>query len=99
MKRLILTAALGMVCASAFGQGTVVFNNGYPSSPNAPVYESDRVTKCAGSQFMAELFAGPSANSLASIAMTGFATGVQAGYFFGGAQTINSVLGGGTAWV
>jgi len=84
---------------TARSQGTVVFNNGYPGGPNAPVYESDGVTKLSGSQFMAELFAGPNANSLGAIAMTGFATGVQAGYFFGGVQTINSVPFGGTAWV
>ncbi len=93
----MLLVALSVTTACS--QGTVVFQNGYPGGPNAPVYESDGVTKLSGSQFMAELFAGPNANSLGAIAMTGFATGVQAGYFFGGAQTINSVPGGGTAWI
>jgi hypothetical protein len=100
MKRLFLTAALGVVCVSGFAQGTVIFSNVYTGGhPNAPVFESDGVTMVAGPQFMAELFAGASANSLGNIAMTGFATGTYAGYFLGGEQTINSVPGGGTAWV
>jgi hypothetical protein len=100
MKRVILISAMTNVLMTAHGQGTVVFANVYTGGiPNAPVYESDGVTKLSGSQFMAELFAGPSVSSLAAIAMTGFATGSQAGYFFGGEQTINSVPGGGTAWV
>jgi hypothetical protein len=98
-RDILVMLLVALSVTTARSQGTVVFNNGYPGGPNAPVYESDGVTKLSGSQFMAELFAGPSANSLAAIAMTGFATGVQAGYFFGGAQTINSVPGGGTAWI
>jgi hypothetical protein len=100
MKGLILISAMTNVLVTANGQGTVIFANVYTGgSPHAPVYESDGVTPLSGSQFMAELFAGPSASSLATIAMTGFATGSQAGYFFGGEQTISSVPGGGTAWV
>jgi hypothetical protein len=104
MKTLFLTTALGVVCVSAFGQGTVLFSNHGPNfvggpQPNAPVYEADGVTKCAGPQFTAELFAGPNSNSLAAIAMTGFGTGAQAGYFSGGTQTINSVPAGGWAWI
>lgn len=100
MKKLLalLTAVTSVL--QAYSQGTVWFNNLDVSGvPNAPVYESDGVTKLFGSQFMAQLFAGPSANSLAAIAMTGFASGAQAGYFFGGEQTINSVAGGALAWV
>ena len=82
----------------AYPQGTVSFSNVGPGL-HAPVFEVDGVTKVSGSQFLAELFGGPSATSLAAIAMTGFASGTQAGYFFGGVQSINTVAGGGTAWI
>ena len=100
MKRILIALAIAGSAATASGQGTVVFDNVYNGGmPNAPFFESDGVTKLSGSQFMAELLAGPNAYSLAAIAMTGFASGSQAGYFFGGEQTISSVAGGATAWV
>jgi|SRR5579859_3793901 len=100
MKKLILVLAMAGVLVIAHGQGTVFFANvNARGLPNAPVYESDGLTLLSGSQFMAELFAGPSSSSLGAIAMTGFLTGSQAGYFDGGEQTINSVSGGGTAWI
>ena len=98
MKTFALLVLVFTWCVSARSQGTVLFNNGPSSSVNAPVYESDGITKLSGPQFMAELFAGPNVNSLGSIAMTGFLTGNSAGYFYGGVQTINSVLPGGNAW-
>jgi len=97
-------AAVVLVFASAlaaWGQGTLRFSNAPNgvSGPNAPVHESDGVTKCSGPQFMADLLAGPSADSLSLIASTGFLTGNGAGYFFGGTATVNTVAGGATAWV
>jgi hypothetical protein len=87
-------------CISGQAQGTVNFENILlPVGINAPVYQSDRVTPLSGSQFMAELLAGPTANNLASIATTGFFTGPGAGYFSGGQATINSVSPGATAWI
>lgn len=86
--------------AVAPGQGTIDFRNlNTGGTLNAPVYESDGVTKLAGSQFMAELFAGPSPANLMSIATTGFLTGNGAGYFNGGAATVNGMSSGVTAWV
>ena len=84
----------------AQAQGTVSFANVAPAGQgvNAPVYESDGVTPLSGSQFMAELLAGPSANTLASIATTGFLTGSQGGYFNGGYQTIPGVVNS-PAWI
>jgi hypothetical protein len=98
---LVIAVLLVIGCGlTAYSQGTVNFSNvGSGGSINAPVYESDGVTKLSGSQFTAELFAGPNANNLAAIAMIGFAGGTQAGYFFGGVQSINSVAGGDTAWI
>ena len=100
MKRTLLLLLTCLSCVCADGQGTVFFENGFPgTSFDAPVYQSDRVTALSGSQFMAELFGGPTANSLTFIATTGFLTGTGAGYFNAGTQTINSVAPGTTAWV
>lgn len=85
---------------ATYAQGTINFANIVArQGVNAPVYESDGVTKIAGSQFMAELLAGPSAGNLASIATTGFLTGNGAGYFQAGSQAVNGILPGLTAWV
>jgi len=94
-----MTLLIACSSLTAHPQGTVLFDNINVGAPNAPVFESDGVTKLSGPQFTAELFAGPSANSLAFIAMTGFLTGNGAGYFLGGTQTINSVIPGTIAWV
>jgi len=104
MKNLGIAILSYLICAAAsvttYAQGAVIFANYVgTSNPNAPVYESDGVTPCVGPQFMAELFAGPSASSLASIAMMGFAGPSQAGYFLAGPKTINTVAPGATAWI
>lgn len=98
MKRFLsaLLVSSPLIC---FSQGTINFANIYGSSVNAPVYESDGLTKLSGSQFMAELLAGPSASSLGSVATTSFLAGNGAGYFLGGTQTIDSVPPAGIAWV
>jgi hypothetical protein len=97
---MVIAVVLVIGCGlSAYSQGTVDFANVSSLGVNAPVYESDGITKLSGSQFTAELFAGPSANSLTAISMIGFGSGIRAGYFFGGVQTIDSVPGGGTAWI
>src|SRR6266404_5706272 len=99
MKRLFLTLLVISGSITAYGQGTVLFDNIHVGAPNAPVYESDGVTKLSGPQFLAELIAGPSVGSLATIATTPFLMGNEAGYFLGSLQTINSVAPGSTAWV
>jgi len=98
MRPLLVAFVILVPFPTAQGQGTVNFINIY-GPVNAPFYESDRITKLAGPQFMAQLLAGPSASTLASIAMTGFFSGGGAGYFNGGEQYINSVPPGSTAWV
>ncbi len=79
------------------GQGLVIFCNLGPGL-NAPVFESDGLTKCSGSQFMAELLAGPAETSPSSIASIGFLTGAGAGYYNAGVQTIYTVAPGAMAW-
>jgi hypothetical protein len=99
MKSLLVLigVALGV---SAYAQGTVWFINlDSQHGLNVPVYAADGVTKLAGSQFMAELLAGPSPSSLSSIATTGFLEGGGAGYFNGGVWSIANVAPGQTASV
>src|SRR5690242_12357157 len=100
MKRLLVALLLGKASLIAYSQGTVLFDNiaGQGQLVNAPVYESDAVTKVSGPQFMVELLGGPSAESLVSIATTGFLTGTAAGYFLGGGQTVPGVNPGTLAW-
>jgi len=99
MKRLFGTLIMAGVSLSADPQGTVEFDNFHVGSLNAPVYQSDGVTKCSGLQFQAELLAGATANNLASIATVGFLTGNGAGYFNGGTVSIPGVHRGETTWV
>ncbi len=99
----IIGLAVALPMGRIYAQGTVNFANLWPNQVNpmvnAPVYESDGVTRLAGSQFTAELLAGPTANNLASIAMTGFLTGNAAGYFPAGTQSVPNLAPGMTAWV
>lgn len=100
MKRSLLISFALVPISLAFGQGAIKFNNLQPGVPlDAPVYLLDGVTKISGSQYLAELLGGPSANSLSHVATTGFLTGNGAGYFDGGTVIINSVPPGNTAWV
>ena len=93
---LIATVVLnGVLSGAAFAQGTVVFGN-IGVGLDAPVYLSDGTTPLNGPQYMAELLAGPTASSLALIATTPFWTN---GYYFDGTQNINSVQGGGIAFI
>ncbi len=103
MKQILVPLIIVLCAESSFAQGTLNFANLYPNlaSPvvNAPVYESDGLTKLSGPQFTAELLAGPSIDGLASVASTGFLTGNGAGYFSGGAVTVPGILEGSLAWV
>src|SRR5690348_5935648 len=100
MKRSLLICFALVPISFALGQGTIKFDNLQPGLPlNAPVYLPDGVTKLSGSQYLAELLGGPSANSLSHVSSTGFLTGNGAGYFDGGTVVINSVPPGHTAWV
>src|SRR5579859_958005 len=99
MKKLILTAALGVACASAFAQGTLNFANG-GAGLVARVYNTDGVTGLAGSGWEADLFwgAGVVANSASltglNLPATFSTVASQAGLFFGGPRTIPGAAGG-----
>jgi len=100
MKNFLLAVLIMASLGTAHAQGTVWFLNvDHTQGLDAPFFQSDAVTKLSGPQFMAELLAGPSANSLASIATTGFLQGFVAGYFNGGVWAVPGVPQSQIAWV
>jgi len=88
MKKLILTAAVGVACVSAFAQGSFLFNN-FGGGANAPVFNTDNVTKL-GNTFMADLYWGAATvtDSTLLAALNQPVTFSGSGYFLGGARTI-----------
>ncbi len=98
MKKLTVTLlASTLLGLAAYGQGTVNFAN-LGVGLNAPVYLSDGTTKVASTGFTAELMAGTSAGSLASVATTGFLSAAP-GYFSGGTVALPGIAGGATAFL
>lgn len=94
MKKILALAAC--VCAlavSAYGQGTINFNNRVTSAGlDAPVFDVGGTTK------LSEGFAQLVVNGTA-LDQTAMKTGAAAGYFGGGSVTIASVAPGATASV
>src|SRR3569623_1778288 len=97
-KYIVILAALSLVAVTKVNaQGFFNFANG-ASGVNAPVTESDVTTNLAGSAYAATYYYGPAnitdPNDLtASGVVQAFGTGANAGYFFGGSQTINGQTG------
>jgi hypothetical protein len=100
MRKVLLLIIVPALCLRANAQGTIRFMNIRPGGAiDAPVYQSDGVTKLSGAQYLAELLAGPGPSSLGPVATTEFLTGNAVGYFDGGTVAVNSVPPGNTAWV
>jgi hypothetical protein len=101
MKKLLSIAALLAVALSASAQGTVTFVNRVSGTPlDAPVFDVDTVTRLAGSGFMAQLYAGTSADSLTAVGTpVPFRTGVAAGYVSATDVQVPGIAGGATAFV
>lgn len=100
MKRIFCT--LGMVCLtwSLHAQGTVIFANYVWGVLDAPVFEADYVTRVAGPEYIAQLYAGPDSSSLAPVGPpVPFLSGAGAGYFLGGTRVIPTVAPGNVAAV
>lgn len=98
----VLALLLGFLpLLSARAQGTINFmNRVLPAGIDAPVFNVDGVTKLDGGAFVAQLYAGASADSLAPFGATvAFMTGTRAGYFSGGTRIIPLVAPGATAFV
>lgn len=84
MKTLLAGIACLALCAGAFAQGTVNFNNSPAAvgGTGAPIFDSDNTTRLAGTAYWAQLFAGPNASSLDAVgAALNFRTGTGAGFF------------------
>ncbi|MHB8521703.1 MAG: hypothetical protein ACYDH9_13215 [Limisphaerales bacterium] len=80
----------------AVNQGTVAFAN-IGNGIDAPVFAADGTTRLTGTNFLAQLYADPSATNLAAIDVpVPFSTN---GYFSGGVVSVPNVLPGGMAVV
>lgn len=103
MKKLLAVAACALAVISAYAQGTVNFNNRVSGSLDAPVYEMGGITKLAGPDAWAQLYAGPTADAMAAIgAAVPFRTGTGAGYWNpapDSTRTIATVSAGTSAFV
>lgn len=100
MKKLLLTAALGLACVSALAQGSLNFANA-GVGVNSPISDTpaNASARLAGAGFWAQLYWG-AAGTTDSTTLTAigsavnFLSGAQAGYFTGGTITFPTVPGG-----
>lgn len=105
MKSLALLLLFLISPLAAQAQGTVQFRNfDATTGLNAPVYYSWGDFKLSGDQYIVELVAWSSVSNIVnsvpiSVGTTGFATGIDAGYFDGGTLTINGIPGGAMAFL
>jgi hypothetical protein len=102
MKKLLLVAACIVATVGALAQGQVNFNNTGPAigGTGAPVFDTDGTTLLAGTDYLAQLYAGPDAGSLAAVGVaTAFRTGAGAGFIVGGTVATPSVAPGAAASV
>jgi len=101
MKKLFSLVALTLASFGALAQGTINFANAAGGGLNAPDFDTDGTTKLAGAGFIAQLYAGAVGtawDSLTALTPTAvFATGLNAGYFFGGSVVVTGVPGGSAA--
>jgi hypothetical protein len=91
MKKLIALVATLAVGATAFGQGSILFNN-VGTGVNSPVRDQNGVVIPAGVGFTVELFAGATADSLSAV--TGTTTFVAPGTFLGSQRVLTGLAPG-----
>jgi len=100
MKKLLLIAACAAMSVGAFAQGLVNFDT-TKGGLAGKILDTDGVTALSGASFLAQLYAGPDANSLAPVGTTmTFFTGAKAGFIdtsAGATVAIPTVAVGGTA--
>jgi hypothetical protein len=95
----VTSADAVVIVTNVFYPAMVNFSNRTPSI-NAPVFDVDGVTRLEGTNFQAELIAGPTVGTMVPAGPSvGFRTGIVAGYFTGGIRSILNVAGGQTASV
>lgn len=105
MKKVLLLACAMMLSAAAYAQGTLNFNNRFTASTppvDAPIFDTDG-TKLDGAEAFAQLYAGPTANSLtaSAAAPVNFRTGAPAGYVdvaAGAERSFTTVAPGGSGF-
>lgn len=74
----VISLPATLTVTNAIGGGILLFDN---RTLNAPVYDVDGVTKLAGSNYLAQMYAGPSSAILRPLAQPKpFRTGVLAGF-------------------
>ena len=94
----VLSLVATLLVTPCSGGGAVAFNN-LTAIVNAPFFDSDGVTKLAGSNFLAQMYAGATNTALRPVGATApFRTGSFAGYFVSGNRTIPDVASGQTAY-
>jgi len=82
MKKLLLVLACVAATVMVSGQGTIDVRNKVTGTLDAPIFDVDGTTKLAGTAYMAQVYAGPSAGALAAIGNPyPFRTGTGAGYY------------------
>ena len=102
MKTLMLASAFVAAAATALAQGTVNFSN-YSKADgiDAPVFAPGGVK--LGSAYLGQLYAGPTADSLAPVGTAAIAfrdaAGNPTGYIIGGKMSIPTVAEGATAFI
>lgn len=92
------------VTAAVHGGGLLWFNNDFYSlrrtNVDAPVFDIDGVTPLNGSNYLAQLYGGPSLETLRPLGLPSpFRTGFRAGYFYSQVVTLPTVPPGSNAIV
>jgi len=96
-----VTSVSAPLQSSPPGSGGGMFSvaNRLAGTIDSPIFDTDGVTRLAGSNYVAQLFAGISPNSLNPVgAVHPFRTGTSTGYFYLGTRTIPDVPFGNTAY-
>jgi hypothetical protein len=75
------------------------FTMGPAGTVDSPVFDVDGVTKLAGTNYFAQLYAGAASNSLHAVGLPVFFQAEAAGYYFPTAARIPDVLAGQIAYV
>jgi hypothetical protein len=93
MKTIVLLSLSLLTGFSGLAQGFFNFSNG-AAGVNAPVHDTDGTNSLSGPGFQAILYFAPGTNALEATltpvnnTQTGFASGLSAGFFFGGTKSI-----------
>ena len=81
-RSLLATFALVVMALSAKGQGTIQFANHVTGVVDAPVFALDGTNRLDGPAYSAQLYAGPSADTLSPVSeLAPFRADAAAGYF------------------